>query len=104
MRSGWPFRYSEMPPGPYVRAFVFRAVIVWAGLHFLSFSPLFTLRGFLLAAAATVSLVLLDAERRNERRFLANLGVSRLLIGTTVLLTVTGLEAIWRIAAGGLFD
>ncbi|MGD2216970.1 MAG: hypothetical protein PVJ64_09440 [Gemmatimonadales bacterium] len=93
-----------MPPSPYVRAFVLRTTIVWLALHLLSFSPLFSLRGFLLAAAATVTLVLLDAERRNERRFLANLGVSRPAIGGIVLVTVTSLETIWRIAAGGLVD
>lgn len=93
-----------MPPWPYVRAFILRAILVWLGLHLLSFSPLFNLRAFLLAAAATVTLVLLDAERRNERRFLANLGVSRPAVGGIVLLTVTSLETIWRIAAGGLID
>ena len=93
-----------MPPWPYVRAFILRATIVWLALHLLSFSPLFTLRGFLLAAAATVALVLLDAERRNERRFLANLGVSRPAIGALILITVTTLESIWRVAAGGLVD
>ncbi|UCC83568.1 MAG: hypothetical protein JSW46_01135 [Gemmatimonadota bacterium] len=93
-----------MPPWPYVRAFILRVIIVWSALHVLSFSLLFTLRGFLLAAAATLTLVLLDAERRNERRLLANLGVSRPAIGAIVLLTVMSLEAIWRIAAGGLVD
>jgi hypothetical protein len=93
-----------MPPWPYVRTFILRAIIVWLALHFLSFSLLFTLRGFLLAAAVTVILVLLDAERRNERRFLANLGVSRPVIGAVVLVTVLSLETIWRIAAGGLVD
>jgi uncharacterized membrane protein len=93
-----------MPPWPYVGAFILRATIVWLALHLLSFSPHFTLRAFLLAAAATVTLVLLDAERRNERRFLANLGVSRPAIGAIVLFTVTSLETIWRIAAGGLID
>jgi len=93
-----------MPPSPYVRAFIFRATIVWLALHALSFSPFFTLRGFILAAVATVALVLLDAERRNERRFLANLGVSRPAIAAIVLITVASLETIWRIAAGGLVD
>lgn len=92
------------PPWPYVRAFILRAIIVWLALHLLSFSLLFGLRAFMLAAVATVTLVLLDAERRNERRFLANLGVSRPAIGAIVLLTVTSLETIWRIAAGGLVD
>jgi hypothetical protein len=93
-----------MPPWPYIRAFILRATIVWLALHLLSFSLAFTLRAFLLAAAATVALVLLDAERRNERRFLANLGVSRPAVGAVVLVTVTSLETIWRIAAGGLID
>jgi hypothetical protein len=92
------------PPWPYVRTFILRATIIWLALHLLSFSLVFTLRAFTLAAAATVALVLLDAERRNERRFLANLGVSRPAIGAVVLLTVTSLETIWRIAAGGLVD
>ena len=93
-----------MPPWPYVRTFILRAIIVWLALHLLSFSLLFTLRGFLLAAAVTVTLVVLDAERRNERRFLANLGVSRPVIAAVVLMTVVSLETIWRIAAGGLVD
>jgi hypothetical protein len=92
------------PPWPYIRAFILRATIVWLALHLLSFSLVFGLRAFTLAAAATVTLVLLDAERRNERRFLANLGVSRPAIGAIVLLTITSLETIWRIAAGGLVD
>jgi hypothetical protein len=93
-----------MPPSPYLRAFIFRATVVWLGLHALSFSPFFTFRGFILAAAATVALVLLDAERRNERRFLANLGVSRAALAAVVLITVATLETLWRIAAGGLID
>jgi hypothetical protein len=92
------------PPSPYVRAFILRATIVWLGLHLLSYQLLFNLRAFLLAAAATVALVLLDAERRNERRFLANLGVSRPAVAVVALLTVTSLETIWRVAAGGLAD
>ena len=66
----------------------------------------------LFALAVTVILVLLDAERRSERRFLANLGISRAGIGAVALLTALGLEVLLlfvaeplsQFIAGGLLD
>lgn len=81
-------------PRPYVRVFVLRTVLLWTALHVLTFSFTFTYRATLLGLAFTVFVILVDAERRNERRFLANLGVSRAAIALTVLVTASCLEII----------
>jgi hypothetical protein len=54
--------------------------------------------------AFAVVVILLDAERRNERRFLANLGVSRLAIASVILVTAIGLELLLRLVARTLID
>ncbi|MGD8698188.1 MAG: hypothetical protein PVJ43_02790 [Gemmatimonadales bacterium] len=63
-----------------------------------------TSRALLLALAFTVIVLLLDAERRNERRFLANLGVSRLTIGGVVLVTALILELLLGLIPEPLLD
>jgi len=79
-----------------LRVFVLRAALVWIVLHIPSFaltgSTTHTSRAAALALTFTILVILLDAERRNERRFLANLGVSRLAIGGVVAATAIVLE------------
>lgn len=63
-----------------------------------------TFRALLLALAFTVLVLLLDAERRNERRFLANLGASRLSIGGVIVLTALVLELLLGLIPEPLLD
>lgn len=66
-------------------------------LHVFTRSVTHSFRATLLGLAFAVFIMLVDAERRNERRFLANLGVSRLAIGLVVLVTAIVLEVFLRL-------
>ena len=84
-------------PRPYVRVFVLRTTLLWVTLHVFTRSVTHSFRATLLGLAFAVFIMLVDAERRNERRFLANLGVSRLAIGLVVLVTAVCLEIFLRL-------
>jgi hypothetical protein len=92
----------EMLPGPYIRVYVWRTTLVWVALHAFSRSLNFSFRAFMLALAFTIAVLLLDAERRSERRFLANLGFSRAGIVAAILLTGSALEIVLRLVTRGL--
>jgi hypothetical protein len=93
-----------MLPPRYTAIFIWRTFLIWLCLHALTAIQggfrAFTLKALLLALAATVAVALLDAERRNERRYLANLGVSRAGIGIVVLVTAVILEVLVHLAIG----
>jgi hypothetical protein len=95
-------------PWPYVRVFALRTAIIWLALHVATLlvtgSLVFPFRSFVFALAITVTLVVLDAERRGERRFLANLGVSRVSIVLAILFTAAGFELLLRLLPGGWAD
>ena len=100
-----------MPPRPYVAVLVWRTLIVWSAVHVLSLTfvsletaLLLPFRSLVLALLVTVLLLLLDTERRSERRFLANLGVSRMAIGAVVTVAFLTTEVILRLILGGLVD
>lgn len=63
-----------------------------------------TSRAAVLALTFTILVVLLDAERRNERRFLANLGVSRLAIAFVVTVTAIVIELLLGLVPESLVD
>jgi hypothetical protein len=93
-----------MLPWRYTAIFIWRTFLIWLCLHALTAIQggfrAFALKAFLLALAATVAVALLDAERRNERRYLANLGVSRVGIGVVVLVAAVILEALMHVSIG----
>ena len=91
-------------PRPYVRVFVVRTTLLWTALHVFSRSVTHSYRATLLGLAFAVFVILVDAERRNERRFLGNLGVSRLAIGLVVLVTAICLEIFLRLISEPLID
>lgn len=100
-----------MPPRPYIAVLVWRTLIVWAAFHVVSLTfvsletaLLLPFRSTVLALLVTVLLLLLDTERRSERRFLANLGVSRLAIAAVVTAAFVATEGILRLIVGGLVD
>ena len=97
-----------MLPWRYVRVFALRTAIIWLALHvatlLVTLTPAYPFRSFVFALAITITLILLDAERRGERRFLANLGVSRVSIVLVALFAAGGLELLIRLLAGGLAD
>lgn len=86
-------------PGAYVRVFVLRTALLWVALHVFSRSVTHSYRATLVGLVFAVFVILADAERRNERRFLANLGVSRLSIGLVVLSTAICIELLLRLIA-----
>ena len=94
-----------MPPWPYIGAYVWRTLLVWTMLHaglLAAGGPLyFTPRGLIFALAVTIVVLLGDAERRTERRFLANLGVSRIAISGIVATAGLALEVTLRLVTGG---
>jgi hypothetical protein len=94
-----------MPPWPYIGAYVWRTMVVWTALHvgtFLAGGPIyFTVRGLIFAVVVTIVVLLGDAERRTERRFLANLGVSRFAISGVIAVTALALETALRLVTGG---
>lgn len=79
-------------------------MLLWITLHVLTRSVTHSFRAALLGLAFTAFVILVDAERRNERRFLANLGVSRAAIALTALLTAGCLEIVLVLIAQPLED
>lgn len=95
-----------MPPWPYIGAYVWRTLVVWTALHVGTLAvpggPIyFTVRGLIFALAVTIVVLLGDAERRTERRFLANLGVSRYAISGLITTTALAFESTLRLVMGG---
>ncbi len=91
-----------MPPRAYVGVFLWRTSLIWCAAHVLSRSlSAFTFRAFALALAVTVTLLLVDMQRRSERRFLANLGVSRLTVIAVVAIWFSLLEVALILIVGG---
>lgn len=87
-----------------MRVFVLRTALLWAALHAFTRSVTHSYRATLLGLAFAIFVVLVDAERRNERRFLANLGVSRLSIALVVLATAICFEVLLRLIASPLAE
>lgn len=89
-------------PREFVRAYAVRAGVVWTFLRVLVAavgpSP-WSVQGLALAAVATLFIVLLDAEVRYERRFLANLGLGRRWISSVALTTIVAFEGAVTLAA-----
>lgn len=88
-----------LPPGEFIRAILFRALAIWFGMKLVLTVGATALRQpgeteswlrvLQLAPSAVVLLtgfvawlVIIDAGRRNELLFLANLGVARYVIGS----------------------
>lgn len=96
----------RLPPWKYVGVLAWRTLIVWLALHVMIRAmggPLvYTAQGMLFALAVILVVVLADAERRRERRFLGNLGVSRAGMGAVVVGADLVLEGLLGIFAGGL--
>ncbi|UCF20311.1 MAG: hypothetical protein JSU87_02565 [Gemmatimonadota bacterium] len=91
-----------MPPWPYMGIFLWRTFLIWCAAHVLSFRlGAFPFRSFVLALAAAVILLLLDVQRRSERRFLANLGVSRLAVVGIIAAGFSILELALFLVFGG---
>ena len=82
-------------PREFVRAYAIRGALIWVGLRLvvagIGESP-WSVQGLALATLATLFIVLMDAEVRYERRFLANLGLGRRRISAVVLTTVIVIE------------
>ncbi len=87
------------PPGEFIRAILFRASVIWFGMKLVVTAGAAALRqpgeteSWLRVLQLTPSavlrrtgfvtwLVIIDAGRRNELLFLANLGVARYVIGS----------------------
>lgn len=83
-------------PREFVRAYAVRAAVVWIGLRVLVAaigpSP-WSVQGLALAVVAALYIVLVDAEVRYERRFLANLGLGRRRILSVALTIIVAIEA-----------
>ncbi len=86
----------RLPVQPFLRLLLQRAVGIWLGARLmLSFvaipidAPLLNLRTSVVAVAVVAVLGLIDARRRNEDVFLANLGV-----GYPVILAVAAIPAL----------
>lgn len=77
--------------------------MVWTALRVfiaaLGDSP-WSVQGLALAVTATVFIVLMDAELRHERRFLANLGFGRRRITGVILTTIVAIETVVGLTAG----
>ncbi len=82
----------RLPPQPFLRALLLRALIIWAGLRiFMAWMGILTPNPaqLLLAAVAVGGLVFLEARSRREAAFLANLQVSPwTIVGLGVLVTL----------------
>ena len=95
-----------MPPWCYIAVYFWRTLVIWAALHIVVYAENRTVsvsfRVFVLAVAVAVLLLLLDAERRSERRFLANLGVSRAALIGVIATCFLSLEGALKLIAGGL--
>lgn len=88
-----------LPPGEFIRAILFRALVIWFAMKLVVTAGAAALRqpgeteswlrvlqltpsGVLLLTGFVTWLVIIDAGRRNELLFLANLGVARYVIGS----------------------
>ncbi len=103
-----------LPPGEFIRAILFRAVVIWFGMKLVVTAGAAALRQpgeteswlqvLQLAPSATLLLtgfvawlVIIDAGRRNELLFLANLGVARYVIGSLAAVPSITFEIIVRL-------
>ncbi|UCC73984.1 MAG: hypothetical protein JSV86_05355 [Gemmatimonadota bacterium] len=94
-----------MPPKRYVRVLFWRTLLLWSVLHILTFQlSTFPFGGFVLAFVSTAVVLVADAERRRERRFMANLGVSRVAVIGVIAVWFLGFEAALKLIAGGLLQ
>jgi hypothetical protein len=92
-----------MPPSKYVAVYFVRTLVIWLAMHVMSFRfEAFSFPMLLLALAVMLFLVIGDAERRGERRFLANLGVSRIALVGLPLCFFLVLEGALKFSVGGL--
>jgi hypothetical protein len=73
---------QRLPVQPFARALLLRSVVIWVGTRIMfaiggipAGAPLLNLRTSVMAVAVVAILGLIDARRRNEDLFLANLGV-----------------------------
>ncbi|MCH7490549.1 MAG: hypothetical protein IID05_07625 [Gemmatimonadetes bacterium] len=88
-----------LPPGEFIRAILFRGLVIWFGMKLVVTAGAAALRqsgeteswlrvlqltpsAVLLLTGFVTWLVIIDAGRRNELLFLANLGVARYVIGS----------------------
>ncbi len=100
-----------LPPGEFIRAILFRALVVWAGMKLVVTAGAAALRqpgeteswlqvlqlsptAVLLLTGFVAWLVIIDAGRRNELLFLANLGVTRYAIGSLAAVPAMTFEII----------
>ena len=100
-----------LPPGEFIRAILFRALVIWFGMRLVITAGAAVLRqpgeteswlrvlqltpsGVLLLTGFVTWLVIIDAGRRNELLFLANLGVARYVIGSLAAVPSITLEII----------
>ena len=88
-----------LPPGEFIRAILLRALVVWFGMKLVVTAGAAAVRqpgeteswlqllqltpsAVLLLTGLVAWLVIIDAGRRNELLFLANLGVARYVVGS----------------------
>ena len=101
-----------LPPRSFARAILLRAVVIWIGMKLvvtsaaaagaaargevLGFRETLSLApsAALLLAAFVAGLTLMDARRRNELLFLANLGVSRSVIASLAAIPAVAFEIV----------
>ncbi len=103
-----------LPPGEFIRAILFRALVIWFGMKLVVTAGAVALRqpgeneswlqvlqlapsAVLLLTGFVVWLVISDAGRRNELLFLANLGVARYVIGSLAAVPSITFEIIIRL-------
>ncbi len=103
-----------LPPGEFIRAIVFRASVIWLGMKLVVTAGAAGLRqpgeteswlqvlqlapsAVLLLTGFVAWLVIIDAGRRNELLFLANLGVARYVIGSLAAVPSITFEIIIRL-------
>ena len=103
-----------LPPGEFIRAILFRALVIWFGMKLVVTAGAAALRqpgeneswlqvlqlapsAMLLLTGFVAWLVVIDAGRRNELLFLANLGVARYVIGSLAAVPSITFEIIIRL-------
>ncbi len=95
-----------MPPARYVGVLLWRTAVLWLAFHTAAFmldgGLSFSFRARLFLVAVTVALLLLDARRRSERRFFANLGVGAVAIAGAVVGSFLAFEVMVHVLAEGL--
>lgn len=93
-------------PRDFLSSFVLRVAVIWSALRLFVVGVTMSLwspPGLVIAVGLTVTLVLIDAEVRHERVFLANLGVGRRrIVGVSISTIVLMEAALGIIAAVGL--